>query len=219
MSARPLSPVSSLRRRAAVELAGLAAGAALYLGLLPARPPGLDVAMGLVGLGLVGVLVKRGGSRFWPAPVSPAAERRRRAVRDVALLTGSVLGLFALSAAWQAWPEVAGRLLRPRLLLALPLYLPWALLQQTLFQTYLLGRWRAFLPSPKLAALLNGIAFGAVHLPEWEVAALATLGGVAWSALYTRDRLLLPIAASHAGVGAAYYYWVADRDLLVPLLG
>jgi hypothetical protein len=206
---------AGLRRRAAAELGALAALTALYLGLWPRRPAGLDLAMGLLGLGLVGLLGRYDRGRFWPAPATPARTRRGRALRDATALTLLVLGLFAGWAAWDAfavrreWADVAARLWRPRALGTLGVYLPWALLQQTLFQRYLHGRWRALVPTaPGLAAALTGLAYGAVHLPQWELALLTTAGGVAWSALYARDRLLLPLAGSHALLGTAFYAWV-----------
>jgi len=54
-------PGWTLRRRVALELAVLALLAALYLGLLPARPLALDVAMALAGLGLVALAWKATG--------------------------------------------------------------------------------------------------------------------------------------------------------------
>ncbi len=208
-------------RRAALELGALAGLTGLYLGLLPRRPPGLDVALALVAVGLVA----------WQARAelaAPAAGGRGRDGRATRLLVGAtmaVLVLFALYGAWvafgarQRWADVLVRLGRPRFFLALALYVPWALVQQTLLQVYLLGRWRALLPAarPGGLAVLNGLAYGAVHLPEWDLALLTAIGGVAWSATYDRDRRLRPIACSHAALGAAFSYWVADRDLLAPL--
>jgi membrane protease YdiL (CAAX protease family) len=105
-------------------------------------------------------------------------------------------------------------------LLAVVLYIPWAMLQQTLFQFYLLGRLRALLPfaSPLFLSIVNGIAYGLVHFETnvWSigVTVVTIIGGIFWSYSYHRDRYVLPIAVSHALLGSTFYYWVYGRDLI-----
>lgn len=118
-----------------------------------------------------------------------------------------------------AYRLVIGRigpaLLTPTCLLAFALFVPWALLQQALFQFYLLGRLRALLPGvPRLVvAALDGLLFGAVHLPQWDVTLVTAAAGSAWSAYYLRDRRLIPLALSHAALGTSYFYWIRGEDL------
>jgi membrane protease YdiL (CAAX protease family) len=69
-------------------------------------------------------------------------------------------------------------------------------------------------PPPALA-VVNGLLFGAVHLPEVEVTVLTMVGGAVWSWYYLRDRCLGPIAFSHAVLGTAYYYWIRGDDLVL----
>lgn len=59
---------------------------------------------------------------------------------------------------------------------------------------------------------MNGLAYGAVHVPEWDVALVTVAGGVVWSHAFQRDRSVLPIALSHALLGSAYFYWVRHSD-------
>lgn len=218
---------AALRRRAAIELSVAMALTALYLGLLPRRPVGLDAAMGLVGLGLVAVLARDTRRRFWGVPAKPARDRLRRSVVTVGLVTLAALLALALYGAWDAfsmrgeWLDVAARLHRPAFFAALLLYVPWAWLQQALFQFHLLARWRALWPSarPAFLAAVNGLSFGLVHWPEWDLVALATAGGMVWSSTYLRDRCLWPIALSHALAGTALFYWVEDTDLVAAVLG
>lgn len=197
----------TLRRRVAVELAALALGAGLYLGLLPARPLALDVAMALVGFGLVALAWKATRERIWGPPAEPGRVRLGRAIRLMLLLT--VPGALALGA-WGALDAPPGRPGPAALGATLLLFIPWAALQQTLLQLYLLGRLRVLWPSaPPLAlAAVNGLAFGAVHLPAWDLALLTLLGGGVWSYAYQRDRLLAPLVLSHAVLGTAYLAWV-----------
>jgi len=45
------------------------------------------------------------------------------------------------------------------------------------------------------------------------------VAGSAWSWYYLRDRSLLPIAFSHAVLGATSFYWVRGQDLVQGWLG
>ena len=87
------------------------------------------------------------------------------------------------------------------------LYAVWALGQQAIFQFYFLGRLQRGLPRLPVPALilLNGCAYGLVHLPDVRLAALTSVAGVVWTRVYYRDRLLLPLALSHALLGTAWY--------------
>lgn len=129
-----------MRRRAALELAGLALAVALFLLLVPRRPVALDA-----GLALAAGETRR---RFWGEPVEPLGTRRRRAWRQVLAGTAAALALFAAGGALATWwvtgdPGAAlARVLSPALPLTLALFLPWAALQQALLQFYLLGRLR-----------------------------------------------------------------------------
>lgn len=215
-------PRWTLRRRVALELAVLALLAALYLGLLPARPLALDVAMALVGLGLVALSWRTTRERIWGRPTGPPGERLRRSARSMVLLTVPAALAFAAWGAVSArlagvgWGIALEHLFRPSFFATLLLFIPWAGLQQTLLQLYLLGRLRALWPgaSPVPLAALNGLAFGAVHLPAWDLALLAAIGGGVWSHVYLRDRALLPLVLSHAVLGAAYLSWVRGGDLV-----
>jgi len=99
-----------------------------------------------------------------------------------------------------------------RILLAVAFYLPWALLQQTLFQFYLFGRLLTLLP-PRLAVTCTALAYGLVHLPDPVLSTCAAMAGIFWSCVYNRHRRLLPLAFSHACLGGAFHYWVYGLDL------
>lgn len=86
-----------------------------------------------------------------------------------------VLGVLALGMgiayAQGGWEEILKRIFTWHLFPAIGLYFPWAMLQQTLFQFYLLGRLRVALPSssPLPAIALTGIGYALVHLPDLEL--------------------------------------------------
>jgi membrane protease YdiL (CAAX protease family) len=88
-------------------------------------------------------------------------------------------------------------------------------MQQTLLQSYLLGRLLVLFPtSLRLAPfLLTGTCFGLVHLPDLWTALVTVAAGTVWSFLYYRYRLLLPLAFSHAALGSAFYYGLFGHDL------
>lgn len=100
--------------------------------------------------------------------------------------------MFAAVGALDTWwvtrepGAVTARLLPPTLPVALALFLPWAALQQALFQFYLVGRLRALLPGPGPApvAVLAGLLFGIVHRPVLDVTAVTAVGGGLWAWFY-----------------------------------
>jgi hypothetical protein len=229
-------PTGAQRRRILLDLMVLAGLTALYLRLFLDRPLVQDIGMALVGMGLVGLLARKKSEQLWGPPSSPDFERTRRCAISMTLLTLPPLVGFFLYGAWssgyEAWrtqPEsaewaadlwaivnaVALRLFRWQFFVTLLFFIPWALVQQALFQFYLLARWRALLPyaSPLFLSFINGLLYGGVHLPEWPVAVVTMIGGMVWSYSYFRDRYVLPLAVSHAVLGATFYYWVCNVDL------
>jgi membrane protease YdiL (CAAX protease family) len=211
----------TLRARVALELGALTAASALFLLAVPERPMTVDAGLGVLALAAVALTARDTRDRVWGPPPAPRPERVRRGCRDVALGTATVVVVFAGAAALLASAAgdpraIPGRLLQPTLPLALLVFVPWAAVQQTLFQFYLLGRLRALLPGapPVALAALSGVLFGLVHLPHLDVVAITAIGGAAWSWLYLRDRLLAPLALSHAVLGATHYYWLRGEDLV-----
>lgn len=204
----------SLRLRASIELVLLALLTPIYLFLVPRDMLiyGLTAAAFLVYV-LVDARVTRGV--VWPAPAEPLSVRARAAWSLVAAITVPFLALFFLIGATRGEHMFSWNMIP-----ALGLYLLWATLQQTLFQVYLLGRLRVLLPGrdPRLYALINGLAYGMVHVP-WGLLTLATAAaGILWSYSYMRDRRLPPIVVSHAVLAIAYYRWVQDRDFIAEIL-
>jgi len=211
----------NLRQRVARELLVLAALSAGFLVLFPRRPIGVDVGLGLLALGLVLLTAKHTRDTIWgPVPVAIQGTRWYGCLAGTMIPTALAMSLFLLVGviiAYQAagWPAVGHRIFHPRIPTAVTLYFSWALLQQTLFQFYLLGRMRVLWPSlsPLAHSALNGLAFGLVHAPDSWIALMTWLGGTMWSLLYLRYRLLWPLALSHALLGTTLYYWVYARDL------
>jgi len=224
-----------VRRRIALELLVLSALTSLYLILVSPRPLAVDLGMALVGLGLVGFTADYTRTRIWGTPPDAEFNRRRRCAVNMFFSTGLAVsgvvlyGIFSAYAQHGNWDGVAARFLNWHAPIALVLYVPWALLQQTLFQFYLLGRLRALLPfaSPLILSVMNGIAYGSVHLavspgrsgPDLELAVLTMIGGAVWSYSYHRDRYVLPIAISHAVLGTTFYYWARGSDVLLNFFG
>ena len=65
-----------------------------------------------------------------------------------------------------------------------------------------------------VAVMLTAATFASVHFPRWPVMAVTLIAGSVWTLIYYRHRVLLPLAASHAILGAALHYWVFGHDLL-----
>jgi membrane protease YdiL (CAAX protease family) len=209
------------QRRVLSELLILGASSSGFLAMFPRRPIGVDLGLALFALCLV--LLNAGFTRTqvwgqWPIDAGPA-DRLRGVLVTMALTILVILGFSMVGTVigYQGadWPGVKARIFHPYIPIAILLYLPWALLQQTLFQFYLLGRLRTLCPSlhPLSQSALNGLIFGLVHTTDIWIALPAALGGTLWSFLYLRYRRLWPLALSHALIGTTFYYWVYGLDL------
>ena len=209
---RPPIP-SPLRRRIALELAVLTIGTPLFLRYGP-RDSLLYITLAALFGCFIAVTARETRQRIWGDSLESKAVRRRRSVFTLTVLTATTGILFF------GWSVAQDRhVTYGNMLLALGLYFPWAGLQQVIFQFYLHGRLRALLPSVAASLLwtINGLAYGLVHFPKVELMVLTGVAGVIWSYSYQRDRLLLPIAASHAVLGTGYYYWVVGDDMLLEI--
>ena len=209
------------RGRVALELLILAILTVSFLLVFPTRPLVVDVALALGALVLLGSNAQYTRTVIWARfPARPSSGGLRPCLSTtmamtlaavvVCLLVGIVMGYRD-----GGWEAAVNRVLNWKLLVAICMYAPWALLQQTLFQFYLLGRLRTLFPTihPIGPATLNGVVFGLVHLPDFWVTLVTAFGGIFWSYMYNQYRLLLPLAFSHALLGSAFYYWVYGRDL------
>ncbi len=209
------------RRRAAVELLVIGTLAIGFLALFPRRPILVDLSLALFALGLILLDVAYTRAQVWGQWSNEVSHRGRwRGVLVTMTLTALVIFAFLLIGAMigyegAGWPGVKARILHPYIPTAVLFYLPWALIQQILFQFYLLGRIRTLCASfhPFALSALNGLIFGLVHATDIRIVLLATLGGTLWSWLYLRYRLLWPLTVSHAVIGTTFYYWVYGYDL------
>jgi membrane protease YdiL (CAAX protease family) len=212
------------RFRVVLELTIIIVLTLLYLTLFPRRPAYVDAALGLMAVTLIGLGAAR-SRRLWatqPAALAGRSERLMAATRGAVLFSAPITALFLIVAAFaghanDGWAGTLERVGNWHLLLALLLYFPWALLQQFVFQFYLLGRLLCFLP-PAVAVGITAAAFSVVHYPRFPIMAATLIAGVFWSLSYRRYRTLLPLAVSHALLGATMHYWVMGRDLLASWL-
>lgn len=201
----------------ALELLVLAALAAAFLLLFQTRPGFVDLALAIAAVGLIAARSRASVELWRRAPVAPSGDARA-AWWPVLLFTGLAATLFLAIGLYRGhaadgWAGAFGRVASWHLAVACLLYFPWALLQQFVFQFYLLGRLVALLPYP-IAVLVTGAAFAAVHFPRIPVMVGTAIAGAVWALCYSRYRRLLPLAASHALLAATLHYWVFGRDLL-----
>jgi membrane protease YdiL (CAAX protease family) len=219
-------PPPELRRRVLVELLVIILAAFAYVGFIKHRPLGMDVGLALVAIALVWLFARESCERCWGEPSSPIFDRTRRSISLMLLATvPTTIVFFVFGGVYAYFTEhtlsaVVHRLFNPYFFVTLVLYVPWALLQQTLFQFYLMGRLRALFPfaSPLLLSVMIGALYGAVHITDWRVVPVTFIGGVIWSYSYHRDRYVIPLALSHAILASTYYYWVLNHDLFKSLL-
>jgi hypothetical protein len=184
----------SVRAKVAVELGVIVTLTTIFLLLFPKRNPLLDVALACFALICLGLSAGYTRKIVWGASPAPVSKNRtRRCVVVTFWLTASAAILLFTIGGFIAyydggWPAVAGRLFNPKIPVAFCCYLPWALMQQTLLQFYLLGRLLALFPKRVafLPMMITGICFGLVHLPDVWTASVVVVAGTVWSSLYYR---------------------------------
>jgi membrane protease YdiL (CAAX protease family) len=205
----------SVDRSVAWELAGLGAATAVFLPTFELRPRYVDFVLALAAVGLI-VLSAARSRRLWELARALEPDGARKAWRASLAFTGValvVLGAVTVVVARGADTPLLDRFANWHLLAAAALYFPWALLQQCIFQFYLFPRWLRLVPAPAAVAL-TGLAFSAVHFPRWPVMLATLVAGTVWALMYYRWRRLVPLALSHALLGATLHYWVLGNDLL-----
>ena len=202
-------------RSVVLELAGIGLAALVFVASFQVRPPYLDFALAAAAVALIVSSAAR-SRRLWALARAAHTQGARRAWAVAMGFTAAallVLALVAVLVARAAGTPALERFANWHMLAAAALYLPWALLQQYIFQFYWFGRWLQVVPAP-VAVALTALAFAAVHFPRWPVMAVTLVAGAAWALIYLRWRRLLPLAVSHALLGTALHYWVFGNDLL-----
>ena len=210
------------RGRAVLELLTLAILAVSFLVVFPRRSLVVDVGLALGALVLLGLNARYTRAVIWArVPARPSNGGSGQCIPTTMAVTLPTVGVCLIVGIVMGyrdggWEAIVDRVFNWKLLVAICIYLPWALLQQTLFQFYLLGRLRVVFPTvpPIGAATVNGVAYGLLHLPDLWVTLVTAFGGIFWSYVYNHYRLLLPLALSHAILGSTFYYWLYGRDLV-----
>jgi len=202
-------PDHSLRRRFLIELLMLLVLTPLFLAVMPHKMIVFAPAA-LIFLVYVLIDARFTQPRIWQQGEASPGDLKK-ALQGTALMT---LPPFFLMLGLGIYLD--HHILGANLLKGFALYLVWALVQQTLFQVYLLGRLHVLFPriNDSGLAAMNGLAYALVHLPYLWVT-LGTLPlGILWTFLFIRYRKLWPLALSHAMLATAFYYWVMNRDLI-----
>jgi membrane protease YdiL (CAAX protease family) len=203
------------RRSVALELLAIGAAALIFVATFRVRPAYVDFALAGAAVLLIAASARR-SRRLWDAaPLVPGGSASRRAWIESGVFTGVALLVLVALAVWTAGSgaTLGARAANWHVAIAAALYFPWALLQQYIFQRFLLGRLLQ-LVAPPAAIAITALAFSSVHFPRWPVMALVLIACSAWSTIYYRTRALLPLAASHALLGTTLHYWVFGNDLL-----
>jgi hypothetical protein len=86
-------------------------------------------------------------------------------------------------------------------------YSGFCLLQQVALNSYLTNRLLYALEEPRLAALVAGVIFAALHWPNPVLVPLTFIGGTAMSWLFSRERNILPLTVGQAILGTLVW-WV-----------
>lgn len=125
-----------------------------------------------------------------------------------------ILGAFAVGAAGLYAYHLAfggGGIPRHAWILFL-IYPVWSFIQQFVLQSLVALNLERMGLSRVAVVPIAAILFGLAHLPDWPLAAICTVAGLAWTAIFLRWRQLPLLALSHAWLGSLAYFWVLQRD-------
>jgi len=211
----------SVRSKVATELGLLALLTTAFLLLFPKRNPWVD--FGLATIALLGLLFSARYTKnvIWAnSPPAFPQPQLKECVKLTMWITVPVVLLFVLFGVvlgyrQGGWPAVLERVFNWRLLVVFAAYVVWALVQQTLFQFYLLGRLLVLAPKKwsLLAVCLTGMGISLVHWPDVYTMIATALAGIVWSFIYFRYRYILPLALSHAALGCTFYACFLGQDV------
>jgi CAAX prenyl protease-like protein len=125
-----------------------------------------------------------------------------------------ILTIFAAGAlALFAWHLAFGGGAIPRGAWILFLVYPvWSFLQQFVLQALVASNLERLGLARAAVVPVAAAIFGLAHLPDWPLAAICAVAGLAWTAVYLRWRHLPLLALTHAWLGSLAYYWVLQRD-------
>lgn len=97
--------------------------------------------------------------------------------------------------------------------LAYPL---WSVFQQLFVQSMLAGNLVRLGVRRGAVVAIAALLFGAVHLPEWDLALLCMGAGALWTLFFLRTPNILPLALAHGWIGTLTYVWLLERNPLAP---
>jgi hypothetical protein len=95
------------------------------------------------------------------------------------------------------------------------LYPVWGLIQQVLVQGMVVGNLVSCYPHLSRStslAVVAGLLFGAVHLPDPVLTGATALMGGLFAAVFVRHRNVWPLGLVHGALGVLFYFWVLERD-------
>lgn len=92
------------------------------------------------------------------------------------------------------------------------IYPVWSFIQQFVLQALVALNLERLGLSRLAVVPIAALLFGLAHLPDWPLAALCAVAGLAWTAIFLRWRHLPLLALSHAWLGSLAYFWVLQRD-------
>lgn len=208
--------IRDVRRRAACELVAVSVTGAAHIFFTEVlQAYGLFVVLAMAGwLGYF-------GWQAWRMPRELARRGfRKRNGGKVALVCVAVFlagaGVLAL-----VGHQRGLLVLHPHMLWLFAAYPLWGWVQQYMVQGLVAGnliRLTNGRANGLIITLAAAVAFGAVHVPEWELVAATFALGLVATPIYLRWRNLWPLGVLHGWLGALAYFWVLGRDPVAEML-
>ncbi|MEM1054246.1 MAG: CPBP family intramembrane glutamic endopeptidase [Bacteroidota bacterium] len=205
----PINPAPDQPRMTSRQWAEMGAVALTGVGHLAASEAGISAAYIPVVIGGWGGYIgyREATGEPFLRDLGFTSENLGPAFRDATILAGAAtVGMIGIGA-------VQGTLrLEADMLPLLVLYPAWGLTQQMLVQGMITRHLGDAGVSPYAVTPVSAVAFGSVHVPNWELTAATTGLGLAYAELYRRHENLWPLGIYHGVLGAEFYVWVLGRN-------
>ncbi len=102
----------------------------------------------------------------------------------------------------------------PELLILVPLYPIWGIIQQFIFQGILHRRLQQVSGSDWVAILATSLIFAAIHIADLRITGLVMIAGLYWSWSFSRTPNLWTLGVSHGVLAVLAYYLLLGEQTL-----
>jgi membrane protease YdiL (CAAX protease family) len=99
------------------------------------------------------------------------------------------------------------------IILLMPFYIAWGVLQQFLFQSFLNKHLQKLFRNMHLVIFINAVFFASIHAGNPPLVPAAFVAGLCWSYMFVMAPNIITLGISHGFLAVLYYYLLLARDI------